>query len=97
MEGGGGGGERGRWGGGVCYLTALLLPENGWLRVSGGFALEGDGPANPDHLVPRSHHKHRGHWRTAQESVSDPGDITRSRNPRRALFYKKVFGTLNFV
>lgn len=54
----------------VVYLTAFLLPENGWLRVPGGFALEGDGPANPDHLVPWSHHKHRRHWRMAEKKGS---------------------------
>lgn len=54
----------------LVYLTAFLLPENGWLWVSSGLALEGDGSANTNHLVPWSHHKCRGHWRTAMTKVS---------------------------
>ncbi|TNN72997.1 hypothetical protein EYF80_016787 [Liparis tanakae] len=45
------------------------LTENGWLRVSGCLALEGDRSADPDHLVPRSHHKCRGHWSTAMSRL----------------------------
>lgn len=52
------------------YLTAFPLPENGWLWVSSGLALEGDSSANPNHLVPWSHHKCWGHWRTAMRMVS---------------------------
>lgn len=68
------------------YLAAFLLPENGRLRVPGGFALEGDGPADPDHLVPRPHHKHRGHWGTAQKTLSNPADITRSHILHRPCY-----------
>lgn len=45
------------------YLTAFPLPENGWLWVSSSLALEGDSSANPNHLVPWSHHECWGHWR----------------------------------
>lgn len=57
---------------GACfvYLTAFPLPENGWLWVSSGLALEGDSSANPNHLVPWSDHKCWGHWRTAIRMVS---------------------------
>lgn len=63
------------------YLTAFPLPENGWLWVSSGLALEGDSSANPNHLVPWSHHKCRGHWRTAMRTVSQRID----KQPRTIL------------
>lgn len=56
------------------YLTAFPLPENGWLWVSSGLTLEGNSPANSNHLVPRSHHKCWGHWRTAMRMVSQQRD-----------------------
>lgn len=54
----------------LVYLTAFSLPEYGWLWVTSGLALEGDGSANPNHLVPWSHHKRRRHWRTTVRMVS---------------------------
>lgn len=55
----------------VCfvYLTPFSLPENGWLGISSGLTLEGDGPAHPNHLVPWSHHKCWRHWRTVMTMV----------------------------
>lgn len=53
----------------IIHLTAFPLPENGWLWVSSCLTLEGDGSANSNHLVPWSHHKCWGHWRTASRMV----------------------------
>lgn len=56
---------------GTCfvYLTAFSLPKNSWLWVSSGLTLEGDSSADPNHLVPWSHHKCWGHWRTDMRMV----------------------------
>lgn len=57
----------------LLYLTPFPLPKNGWLRVPSGLTLEGDCPANSNHLVPRSHHKCWGHCRTGIQMVNHRG------------------------